>query len=184
MVNNMGVSLPVDQVRTWRLPRILGVIAVAFNVFVWVGGGAILATTTIDSGWSGLAGVPVFAVFVGIAYVGARYYFNAVLTAGPDGVTLGRGRHKATLPWQTIDTCEAGYYGMRIRCRDGRSVLAKVPQKPNYAKWLHMTTRADRAARYIEQCAQQARDQVETGRHPGTGPSSSPMQLPDDQPSV
>jgi hypothetical protein len=182
-VNNVAVSLPVDQVRTWRLPRTLGVISVAFNVFVWVGGGAVLAATTIDSGWTGLAGVPVFVMFVGIAYVMARYYFNAVLTAGPDGVTLGRGRHKVTLPWQTIDACEPGYYGMRIRCRDGRSVLAKVPQKPNYATWLHMTTRADRAAQYLEQRAQQAREQVEKGQLP-TAPSSSPKQLPHDQSSM
>ncbi len=153
----------IDEVRVWRVSlrmRILcAFMAVAMlGVTVYV---AVRASGDIMSP----PGIALAALVVAdaVMYRVLRYAFRSVTTAAPEGLIirtgrLTRSRRKVVVPWQVIDGCKPGASGTTIECRDGRRVLAAVPQRVESSKGAHRKTEADYFALYVMERARLIRE--------------------------
>lgn len=151
------VAIPADEIRVWRAPLAMRVTVSLLWGLLIVGGLVAMVASLADLGWSALTGLPILLALVAVALVVIRYCLMAKMTAGPNGVTVRRGRRTVTVPWASVETCTCGYYGLTIICTNGQVVRAAWPQKANISTWMHRTTAGDRAAAYLMQRASQYR---------------------------
>ena len=145
-------------VQVWRAPTSLWIAAV-----VTIAGQAVLCV------WIDLQfghGDLLVAFIAPTAYLllDTKLWFQIIVprtVAGPDGVTIRSGRGTTHLAWTEIGRCEAGYWGIAITCLNGRTALARMPQKSNIAGWAGRSTEADKVAAYLELRAKYYREGIE-----------------------
>ena len=75
-----------------------------------------------------------------------RYALRVSISASDEGVSVTSLRKTTRIAWAEIGSCAPGYWGLEISLRDGTTVNASVVQKPNYATWFKLRTRADDVA--------------------------------------
>jgi hypothetical protein len=92
--------------------------------------------------------------FVAVAFwlpagLGLRFARRARVEVMPDGLVVVTTFSEHRFLWSEIRSAVAGYAGIAICLRDGRTFLAGAVQKGNYAGWLRLRTRADELADLI-----------------------------------
>ena len=63
-----------------------------------------------------------------------------------DGIVVQNPLLRRTIAWNNIHQIDGGYYRLRIRTRDGETIVAWAIQKSNVARWTHTRTRSDDVA--------------------------------------
>lgn len=150
------MSTPIRE--TWRPPRTLriasGLLAFFFIGFtvVAVREGLVAGRWTEDifgevwSGWT-LLSIP---FFLGPAILLWRYGVTPYVEERDDGLYVRNPFRQSMIPWERIEGCEPGYFGLTIHMRGGEPIVAVAVQKSNFAAWLKRSTRADALCERVE----------------------------------
>jgi ABC-type sugar transport system permease subunit len=74
------------------------------------------------------------------------YALRVSITASEEGVCINSLSRTTRVSWDEISHCTPGYWGIEISLHDGTIRNASAVQKPNYATWFKLRTRADEVA--------------------------------------
>lgn len=88
----------------------------------------------------------------GSAAIGMGFLAYAVrvsITMDNDGLLVRNLIRETRVPWSDIADCSAGYCGITIVRQDGSTVTPSAAQKPNYAEWFNLESRAERICTQI-----------------------------------
>jgi hypothetical protein len=95
-------------------------------------------------------GGPLLEVIFGlVAWLLYRLSQVPYIRATSSAIEIRNPFSRHSIPWTDIEGATPGYYGLRIRTRSGKSVVAVAGQKPNWAAWTKTRTQADEIAEYV-----------------------------------
>lgn len=126
----------------WRPHWFLRVLVVSFAAIST----ALAVDAIVDSfgtqewPWS-LVAIP---LFVGPAFLLWRMAISTYVELQHDVLLVRNPFRRLTVSLSDIEGCEPGYWGLRLRLRDKRSIQAMAIQKTNTSAWLGRETEADR----------------------------------------
>ena len=93
-----------------------------------------------------------YVVLTGLGLVLATYFLCVArqrVEISERGLRAHTSIKSYWIPWDQIVWCSAGYGGLAIGLRDGRTIKVGALGKPNWSVWFHRRVAADRAAAYI-----------------------------------
>jgi hypothetical protein len=132
--------------------------APALRVFAWIWIGAypvvfivVMATQLLDADGEPGAAFLTMLLFLPPTAFFWLYVLRPWIAADSGGVTVRNPLSIRRFPYSDIAAATPGYYGIAIRTRSGRGVVAVAVQKSNLSVWMNREVRADRVARLIEE---------------------------------
>jgi hypothetical protein len=130
----------------------------ALRVFAWIWIGCypmvfivVMATQLLDADGEPGAAFLTMLLFLPPTVFFWLFIIRPWIAADSDGVTVRNPLSIRRFRYPDIAAATPGYYGIAIRPRSGRGIVAVAVQKSNLSSWMNRETRADRVARFIEE---------------------------------